>query len=138
MDKKIVMYGSPVCPMVGPVRGILQRAGAEFVYVDIYKDDDGRQTVRNINNGNESVPTLVFPDESTLTEPSGSQLKGKLEAMGYTVRKPKPWEAVRERPLLMILAMLALLFALWDGNGIFLVISVVLLGVIFVGSWLLS
>ena len=41
--------------------------------------------VRAINNGNESVPTLVFPDGSTLTEPTVGELQSKLESLGYKV-----------------------------------------------------
>lgn len=36
-------------------------------------------------DGNESVPTLLFPDGSTLTEPSVGELKAKLESLGYEV-----------------------------------------------------
>ena len=36
-------------------------------------------------NGYESVPTLVFPDGSTLTEPTNGGLQAKLGEMGYTV-----------------------------------------------------
>jgi hypothetical protein len=36
------------------------------------------------------VPTLVFPDGSTLTEPSVGQLKARLAGFGYQVR-PTAW-----------------------------------------------
>lgn len=136
--EKIIMYGSPTCPQVRPCRGILKRAGAAFEYVDIFKDEYGRAAVRRINNGYESVPTLVFPDGSTLTEPSGGQLKAKLTGMGLTPRKPKPWESIAERPLLVILATVALFFGLSDGNAVFLGISLLLFAVIFIGGWLSS
>lgn len=136
--EKIIMYGSPTCPQVRPCRGILKRAGAAFEYVDIFKDADGRATVRRINNGYESVPTLVFPDGSTLTEPSGGQLKKKLTALGLSTRKPKPWESIAERPFLVILAAFALLFGFSDGNAVFLVISLLLFAFILIGGWLSS
>ena len=45
--------------------------------------------MRAINGGNESVPTLVFPDGATLTEPNESTLRAQLTARGYHV----PWTA---------------------------------------------
>lgn len=84
-SQRIVMYGHNACPQVPPVMGALKNAGAEYTYINIYKDIDARLAVRDINGGNESVPTLVFPDGSTLTEPTGDQLYKKLKAMGYKV-----------------------------------------------------
>ncbi|MGB1254124.1 MAG: glutaredoxin domain-containing protein, partial [Candidatus Promineifilaceae bacterium] len=82
------VYGTPVCPMVTPVRSALKRANVEYTYVDIWVDDEARQQVRSINNGNESVPTLIFPDGSTLTEPSNKQLLSKLSSLGFAAAPP--------------------------------------------------
>lgn len=85
MTEKIVVYGNMLCPMVPPVRSLLERAGAPYDYVDISLDRAARQRVVEINHGNASVPTLVFPDGGTLTEPKLSELTAKLEALGHTV-----------------------------------------------------
>ena len=37
MSDKIMLYGSPVCGMVPPVRRVLDRAGASYEYIDIRK-----------------------------------------------------------------------------------------------------
>jgi mycoredoxin len=68
-ENKIVLYGSPACAGVPSVRNALERADAVYEYVDIHKVLEARERVREINHGYESVPTLVFPDGSTLTEP---------------------------------------------------------------------
>lgn len=81
----IRMYGHNACPMVPPVLGALRNSKADFEYINIHKDVAARQLVRDINNGNETVPTLIFPDGSTLVEPSGDQLYKKLKSMGYKV-----------------------------------------------------
>lgn len=83
----LIMYGHRTCPMVPPVWTMLQQSKVEFDYIDIHKAENlnGRTHVRAINNGNESVPTLVFPDGSTLTEPSPMVLHRKLMALGYQV-----------------------------------------------------
>lgn len=41
-------------------------------------DLEARNQVMTINNGYASVPTLVFPDGTTLTEPSFRQLRARL------------------------------------------------------------
>lgn len=81
----IIVYGHPTCPGIGPLKGMLAQSDVAYDYIDIQRDADAAARVRMINNGYESVPTLVFPDGSTLTEPSVGELKTKLEALGYRV-----------------------------------------------------
>lgn len=90
MAEKILVYGHPGCPAVPPVTAMLSQAKVAFDYINIRQQPDAAARVRAINSGNESVPTLVFPDGSTLTEPSASELKRKLEVMGYRVG-PLAW-----------------------------------------------
>ncbi len=129
MPDPIILYGTPTCPMIPPVRGMLRRAGADFQYIDISRDDQARTRVRDINNGNESVPTLVFPNGTTLTEPSGAQLQARLEADGYTVQPPALWQRFAENPFFSLLGLAALIFGFIDGNWVFLVVGVALLAV---------
>ncbi len=123
MPDPIILYGTPTCPMIPPVRGMLQRAGADFQYVDISRDGEARARVREINNGNESVPTLVFPDGTTLTEPSGAQLQARLEAEGLTVKPATLLQRFTENPFASLLGLAALIFGLIDGNWVFLVLG---------------
>lgn len=85
MTKNLIVYGTAWCPMVRPVRKRLDKIGVEYEYVDIQSNAEAREQVRTINNGNESVPTLVFADGSTLTEPTGRELESKLAELGYDV-----------------------------------------------------
>lgn len=82
---KVILYGHATCPQVGPVKGLLNQARVGYEYVDIHRDEAAAARVRAINGGLESVPVLVFPDDSTLTEPTVGELKAKLESFGYTV-----------------------------------------------------
>ena len=84
-SNKITLYGHSTCPQVGPIKGLLKLSNVEFDYKDIHKDSEAAETVRTINDGYESVPTLVFPDGSTLTEPSTGALKAKLAQFGHKV-----------------------------------------------------
>jgi mycoredoxin len=87
-QKKIILYGRPACSMVRAAQATLERTNADFEYVDIYQVLQARERVREINHGYESVPTLLFPDGSTLTEPSVAELKTKLEGLGYEIQAP--------------------------------------------------
>jgi len=119
MTDKIILYGSPTCPMVPPVRDILDRAEVDYEYVDIYLNLSARERVLAINNGNASVPTLSFPDGSTLTEPSSAVLTAKLELIGYVVREPTLLDRLRvifEYPLIFILGLLMLAFGIYTGD----------------------
>ena len=114
MSTKVMLYGHTTCPNVPPIRGMLARAKVEYKYINIHKDGEAAALVREINDGYESVPTLVFPDGSTLTEPTVKQLKTKLEALGYTVG-PLAWLIGN---LWLVLIILAIIFALVRVAGI--------------------
>ena len=90
MTTPITVYGHPDCPDVAPIRAMLAQSKVDHIYINIRQDATAAAQVRAINKGNESVPTLVFPDGSTLTEPSAGALKQKLEALGYKV-SPFAW-----------------------------------------------
>ena len=111
MSTKVTLSGHVTCPNVAPIRGMLARAKVEHKYINIHKDDEAAALVREINDSYESVPTLVFSDGSTLTEPSVNQLKTKLESLGYTVG-PLAWLIGNLWLVLIVLAIiLALLWA---------------------------
>ncbi|MCA9901790.1 MAG: hypothetical protein KC433_26600 [Anaerolineales bacterium] len=126
--QKVIMYGTPTCPMVPPVRGMLNRAQAPFDYVNIAEDAAGKGKVMAINDGNASVPTLVFPDGSTLTEPSTAVLRQKLESLGYKVPQPNLWQSLRDNPFFSIMGTAMLLFGLYDGNWVLALFGLALLG----------
>jgi mycoredoxin len=85
MTKPVILYAHRTCPDVPPVMAVLRLTKVPFTYVDIRQDEAAAARVREINHGNESVPTLLFPDGTTLTEPTMPQLQSKLGEMGYRV-----------------------------------------------------
>lgn len=85
MIDNIIVYGHQTCPSLGPVKEVLTQSKVKFDYIDIHQDSDAAAIVREINNANESVPTLVFPDGSTMSEPSVGELQSKLKSLGYKV-----------------------------------------------------
>ncbi|MGB7341342.1 MAG: glutaredoxin domain-containing protein [Phototrophicaceae bacterium] len=114
-QKTIIMYGTPSCPMVPPMKGLLNRSQIDYDYINIMNDLEARQRVQAINNGYESVPTFIFPDGSTLTEPSAGEMKKKLQELGYDV----PLSAMLMGNMWLIFVAVAIGFALLRAFGIF-------------------
>ena len=69
------MYTTPWCGYCRRLKGQLSRAGITFAEVDIERDPSAADTVARINDGNQTVPTLVFADGSALTNPSVAQVQ---------------------------------------------------------------
>jgi mycoredoxin len=79
---EIIFYGTAWCPGSRRARSAIEARGLPYRYVDIDKDAEGRAYVMQVNHGNRSVPTIVFPDGEILVEPSSSKLNAKLDTMG--------------------------------------------------------
>jgi mycoredoxin len=56
----------------------LNRAGIDFREIDIEDHADGASIVAQVNNGNLTVPTVLFRDGSALTNPSAAQVSSRL------------------------------------------------------------
>ncbi|TFH36575.1 MAG: hypothetical protein E4G99_04645 [Anaerolineales bacterium] len=105
----------------------LKQSGVVYEYVDIRKDEAGRWRVMEINAGNESVPTLVFADGSTLTEPSNAALQVRLESLGYGLTPSTSWDRLRLQ--LQNPTIIAFGIGLTIGGGIVGSLLMVILGV---------
>jgi mycoredoxin len=78
MTETIIIYGTSWCWSSRRARETFDKYEIPFQWIDIDEDEEGGKIVMEINHGNRSVPTIVFPDGSTLVEPSDSELKSKL------------------------------------------------------------
>lgn len=74
----MTMYSTPWCGYCKRLKSQLDREGITFTEVDIEADPSSADYVMTVNGGNQTVPTVVFPDGSALTNPSLAQVKGKL------------------------------------------------------------
>jgi len=63
------MYTTPWCGYCVRLKRALEREGIEFTEVDIDRDEDAAQLVMSINGGNATVPTIMLPDGTALTNP---------------------------------------------------------------------
>jgi len=78
-SSKIIMYSTQWCGDCVRAKRIFQQFGVEYVEIDLEKHPEAADVVIKVNNGSRSVPTIVFPDGSTLTEPANHILSAKLE-----------------------------------------------------------
>lgn len=72
------MYGTTWCGASRRARQFFDENNIEYEWIDIDKDKEAGKLVEKINGGFRSVPTIVFPDDSTLTEPSTYQLRARF------------------------------------------------------------
>ena len=77
--ENIIMYGTDWCSDCVRARKFFDENQIAYTWVDIDKDPQAEQLVKKVNKGFRSVPTIIFPDESILVEPSNRQLAEKLQ-----------------------------------------------------------
>lgn len=75
----IVLFGNSWCGHSRRTQQFFDQHHIEYDFVNIDQDPEAAQLVQEINGGYRSVPTILFPDGSTLTEPSIQQLRERLE-----------------------------------------------------------
>ena len=66
------------CGYCKRLKSQLSRAGIDFHEIDIEDDAAGAAVVAQLNDGNLTVPTVVFRDGSALTNPSAAQVGSRL------------------------------------------------------------
>lgn len=72
---QIVMYSTEWCPDCRRARFFFKRKKIEVLEVDVNEDKKAEAFVKELNNGNRSVPTIILPDGSTIVEPSSAELE---------------------------------------------------------------
>jgi len=82
--EQIILYGVSWCGDCRRARRIFAEQTVQYVDIDIERDEKAADFVKKINRGFQSVPTIVFPDGSTLTEPDSLTLIKKLESYQQT------------------------------------------------------
>ena len=80
-DLRIQVYGNNWCPDCRRAREIFKKLNVDYDWIDTDLDMTARKYVMNINHGNCSVPTIVFPDGSIIVEPSSTALATKLSSL---------------------------------------------------------
>jgi mycoredoxin len=74
----LTMYTTTWCGFCKNLKRQLAKVGVELNEVDIELDHEAAKFVESVNGGNQTVPTLLFADGSTLCNPSAAQVQKKL------------------------------------------------------------
>ena len=83
MSNQIKMYGAAWCGDCRRSKKFLDSNNVKYDYVDVEADKTASDKVIEINNGMRSIPVIMFPDGTHLTEPSDAALKEKLESLKF-------------------------------------------------------
>ena len=81
MSSEITMYGAEWCGDCRRSKRFLDENKVGYNYIDVEADASASDKVIEINGGMRSIPVIVFPDGSHLTEPSDNDLRAKLVSL---------------------------------------------------------
>jgi len=76
----VTMFSTTWCGYCARLKTQLDREGIAYTEVNIEDDPASAEFVMEVNNGNQTVPTLLFPDGSAATNPSVLEVKKRLSA----------------------------------------------------------
>ncbi len=74
----VTMFSTTWCGYCRRLKKQLERAGIDYTEVNIEEVPLAADFVAEVNDGNQTVPTVLFPDGSTLTNPSVGQVRTRL------------------------------------------------------------
>lgn len=74
----ITMYSTTWCGYCRRLKTQLDSAGIGYTEVDIEQHPDAADLVASLNDGNQTVPTVLFPDGSAATNPSLVEVRNRL------------------------------------------------------------
>ena len=74
----LTMFSTTWCGYCSRLKSHLDRAGIPYSEIDVEHDPDAADVVIKVNKGNRTVPTVIFPDGSTATNPSLAEVQSRL------------------------------------------------------------
>ncbi|MGC0249607.1 mycoredoxin [Pseudactinotalea sp. Z1748] len=72
------MFSTTWCGYCRRLKSQMDSEGIPYTEVNIENDEDAAAFVMKANEGNQTVPTLLFPDGSTATNPSLAEVKERI------------------------------------------------------------
>ena len=75
---KVKVYGAPWCPDCRRSKQFLGEQRVHYDWIDVDKDPSALDYVKEVNDGKQIIPTIVFEDGSILVEPTNAELATKL------------------------------------------------------------
>jgi mycoredoxin len=77
-NERPTIFTTTWCGYCARLKSQLARAGVGYDEIDIESHPDAALIVAKVNQGNLTVPTVLFGDGSALTNPSVAQVSTKL------------------------------------------------------------
>jgi mycoredoxin len=74
----VTMYSTTWCGYCRRLKSQMEREGIAYTEVDIEQAPEAAELVMQVNGGNQTVPTVVFPDGSAATNPSLAEVRARL------------------------------------------------------------
>ena len=74
----ITMFTTTWCGYCTRLKGDLKRAGIGYTEINIEEVEGTAELVATLNVGNQTVPTVLFPDGSSATNPSLAEVQARL------------------------------------------------------------
>jgi mycoredoxin len=74
----ITMFSTPWCGYCRGLKTALDREGIAYTEVDIERHQGSADYVMSVNGGNQTVPTVVFPDGTAAANPSLAEVRLRL------------------------------------------------------------
>jgi mycoredoxin len=81
MSTSITMYSADWCGDCVRSKRLLDSLEVSYELIDVESVPGASEKVIEINGGKRSIPVILFPDGTHLTEPSDIDLKAKLETL---------------------------------------------------------
>jgi len=83
----ITLFGTTWCPDCKRAKRFFGEQRIPYINIDIEQNPEAMTFVEQVNDGKHIIPTIVFPDGSTLVEPSNAELAAKLGLQTKAQRK---------------------------------------------------
>jgi mycoredoxin len=76
----VTMFSTTWCGYCKRLKTAMDREGIAYTEINIEEVPNAADFVMQVNGGNQTVPTLLFPDGSAATNPSLAEVKSRLAA----------------------------------------------------------
>jgi len=74
----ITMFTTNWCGYCSRLKSQLDRVGVPYREINVEEVDGTSEIVMSLNGGNRTVPTILYPDGSSATNPSLAQVQARL------------------------------------------------------------
>lgn len=74
MADNVIVYGANWCPDCRRAKAFFSEHDVPFEWIDITDNEEAIAYIEEVNNGNRSIPTIIYPDGTIHVEPSNAEM----------------------------------------------------------------